>query len=901
MPDSVRMRLRALALLFAVLPLAPLPAVAESSDMFTLVLPAEISALMAERDRLMAEGDWAAALPLQERIVKAAIAEGGELHLKALSEQVMDIRFRDNLGQHDEALAMAEALWAKVTARYGAFAMHRVEPGLLVADLLSKSGARSRALPIAMDIARMTEAVMGEGNAATAYTRFQAVLILERMGYRDQAVDAYAELIPVLLADPSPGAQGLAGGVAVRRGKLLDRRGDLDAALAEYQRADDIFSRVKGERHPETLAGRRLLGRLLFDLGRNDEVKAILDRNLPVVAEVYGADGVETADWKRLAARWTQAAGAGPEAAVPMMAEALEILRRRLPRDHALLTEAEYDFAGLLTYVQDWQGAWTHYIASEAGGVTDRKFALDLLSYMLDAKQIDEAQMAELALPTLQRAAFGPARGAVDEQTKRQLLTSGEARDLYRQASDQGERRSAVQAELSDLAMRPKAEGDAARERALRQELDSLTEGIAGLMAEVARLEPGFAALTGDRVLTVKEVQATLGPDEVFVIIDHQRHDEEWSVALAVTKEKAVARLFWLRTEELKGWVQTIRDSVALKLGTRTATALDGEAGPASDFPFDAAWQLYYNSFNLVWDLIDEKPHLLVDLRGPLTGLPPHLLLRYEPAADEQLETAPFVLRYQAVTVLPSVAALGTARAAGAAPDRPFIGFADPVFDPAAMPELLADASTEGQNRLRGALAPLPETAAELTEVAGFVGADQAERLTGAAASETAVKAADLSRYGMVYFATHGLVGGDRLGTTLLSEAALALTPGGGEDGFLTATEIARLRLNADWVVLSACNTAQGDTPGAEALSGLAQAFLYAGARAMLVSHWPVESRSAAHLMTETFRLRAETPGLSAVEAQRQAMVAMVTGDAGARWKHPAYWAPFVVIGSPAE
>ena len=99
-------------------------------------------------------------------------------------------------------------------------------------------------------------------------------------------------------------------------------------------------------------------------------------------------------------------------------------------------------------------------------------------------------------------------------------------------------------------------------------------------------------------------------------------------------------------------------------------------------------------------------------------------------------------------------------------------------------------------------------------------------------------------------------------------------------------------------MVLSACNTAKGNDPDAEALSGLAQAFFYAGARALMVSHWPVESRSAAHLMTETFRIRSETPGLRAAEAQRRVSLAMIDAPNG-KWVHPAYWAPFVLVGSP--
>ena len=137
------------------------------------------------------------------------------------------------------------------------------------------------------------------------------------------------------------------------------------------------------------------------------------------------------------------------------------------------------------------------------------------------------------------------------------------------------------------------------------------------------------------------------------------------------------------------------------------------------------------------------------------------------------------------------------------------------------------------------------------------------------------VKHAPLADYRVIYFATYGLVAGDVKG---LAEPSLALTipaqPTEEDDGLLTASEIARLKLNADWVVLSACNTIAGDKPGAEALSGLARAFFYAGARALLVSHWAVESNAATRLTTQTFDILARNPGLGRAEALRRAMLA---------------------------
>jgi CHAT domain-containing protein len=154
----------------------------------------------------------------------------------------------------------------------------------------------------------------------------------------------------------------------------------------------------------------------------------------------------------------------------------------------------------------------------------------------------------------------------------------------------------------------------------------------------------------------------------------------------------------------------------------------------------------------------------------------------------------------------------------------------------------------------------------------------------------------------VLHFATHGLLAGE---TEMLvaskAEPALILTPPAQaseeDDGLLTASEVAQLKLDADWVVLSACNTAAGvsDTPGAEALSGLARAFFYAGGRALLVSHWAVESEATVRLVTRAFDELKREPGIGRAEAMRRSMLALTA--AGGRNAHPATWAPFVVVG----
>ena len=117
------------------------------------------------------------------------------------------------------------------------------------------------------------------------------------------------------------------------------------------------------------------------------------------------------------------------------------------------------------------------------------------------------------------------------------------------------------------------------------------------------------------------------------------------------------------------------------------------------------------------------------------------------------------------------------------------------------------------------------------------------------------------------------------------------------DDGLLTASEVAGLKLDADWVVMSACNTAGGGEPGAEALSGLAKAFFYAGARALLVSHWPVNSYAATMLTSRTFAELKKEPAIGRSEAFRRAMLALMS-DTKRPWAaHPSVWAPFVVVG----
>jgi len=210
-----------------------------------------------------------------------------------------------------------------------------------------------------------------------------------------------------------------------------------------------------------------------------------------------------------------------------------------------------------------------------------------------------------------------------------------------------------------------------------------------------------------------------------------------------------------------------------------------------------------------------------------------------------------------------------------------------------------------------GMLNRLPDTADEINSIANALEADVSNDVfLGPKASERRVKTMDLSDRRVIAFATHALVPGDLDG---LNQPALALcspeVTGEKEDGLLTLGEILKLKLNADWVVLSACNTGAAEGAGAEAVSGLGRAFFYAGSRAILVSMWPVETTSARQLTSKLFEYQKEDKTLSRADALRQSILALMdgpgmqdqaSGKIAASYAHPFFWAPFIIVGDSA-
>jgi CHAT domain-containing protein len=294
-------------------------------------------------------------------------------------------------------------------------------------------------------------------------------------------------------------------------------------------------------------------------------------------------------------------------------------------------------------------------------------------------------------------------------------------------------------------------------------------------------------------------------------------------------------------------------------------------------------------------------------------------------APAQDLKTAPWLVRDFAIAQTPGAAAFVTLRRVEphALAPRAMIGFGDPQFRLNASPPSTAanksaqDAPHTARNLVvtanaqqastysvesgfrYAAIPALPETRDELMALATALGADtQGDLVLGAAATRKAVMTTPLSDRRVVAFATHGLLPGEIPG---LSKPALAMaaTDDPNESPLLNLDDVLSLKLNSQWVVLSACNTAGGERDGV-AMSGLVRGFFFAGTRSVLATHWGVESEASRQLVGAVFTDYAKDPKAGRAASLRRVQLSMIDGSLGnGAYAHPFYWAPYAVFGDP--
>jgi CHAT domain-containing protein len=711
-------------------------------------------------------------------------------------------------------------------------------------------------------------------------------------------------------------------------------------ADALFQRALTIMEAKLGKDDPELAVTLNNLAVLFDAQGKHADAEAFYQRALAIQEAKLGKDHPDVADTLRNLANVYQEQGKYADAEM-FYQRALVIQEAKLGKDHpdvaaildnlSTLKAASGDLAAALVFSRRAGAGVIAHAATETGGAQQAAQSGGLIEQRADyfrrhvaTLALAQARGVEPA-PPLGREGFeiaqwalqSSAGAAVQQMAARSAAAGGALGALVREQQDLAATWRASDKALIEALSKP----DGQRNQTL---IDNIRKQIADaesrLATDAARLQkdfPDYAALALPTPLKVEEAQKLLGADEALAFF---LTDDKASYVFALTRDSFDWKVIPLGGDALAQKVAAFRRGLDVD---QLEAAISAAKKPEL-FDLGLANELYASLLGPVEALVKNKKQLLVVSSGALTALPFHLLVTDKPNPPTgdfaSYRDADWLIKRQAVTMLPSVASLkalrgfaGKERAA-----KPMVGFGDPLFDPNAAPASVTRVAVKAaarslttrsytdffkgvgvdRDKLAQSLAALPETGDELRAVAKDLGAPVSDIHLGRDASVTTVKKLPLADYRVVYFATHGLVAGDVKG---LGEPSLALSipahPSDLDNGLLTASEVAQLKLNADWVVLSACNTVAGDKPGAEALSGLARAFFYAGARALLVSHWAVDSEAATRLTTATFDILKANPTIGRAEALRRAILAYLNDPSKPYNAYPALWGPFEIVG----
>jgi CHAT domain-containing protein len=816
-------------------------------------------------------------------------------------------------GKYPEAEALyrrAEALLATDPKLAGDFQLDIVH--LRLAQILLR---QNRLLEAEVEARKALLSVLAKRGRYSSYAaralQSLVAVLLEQGRYREAETMARAAVDIYVRIGAAPNATLF---VQARRqlAIALELEGRYHEALVEYDAMRDAFVRTSEAElvsYPEALLrtghGDRALERLGVALERSKRLKGEAHRDTAAIrgalAQTYAANG-DTA----------RALHEFREATPILLTRSFDVDEEttRPLVDHRLVVMLD-SYISLLAHIKSTP------LEREAG--IDATAEAFRLADIARARSVQRAITASAARAT----AHSPALA-----------------DLVRRTQDARRQINALHGLLANRLSQPSDQQDPKEVADLTSRVDALRRALETLTAQIEKDFPAYAELINPKPVTVDRARALLRPDEALIATLVTRNQ---TFVWAVPPSGPVAfTSVSIGAEELERAVASLRTSLEPRAET---------LGEIPDFDLTLAHRLYSTLLDPVRSAWQDARSLLVVAHGPLGQLPLALLptrpTTLSPESGPMFSNyrgIPWLVRSHAVTMLPSVTSLATLRTIppGDSSRRPFIGFGDPYFSreqarlaeaeqarataqeqpsvatvrkPA--PRLLATravpvtfrSSPQAFDSSQLARLPrLPETADEIRSLAGAMNADPARDVfLGARANEKIVKTHDLTRYRVVVFASHGLVPGDLDG---LTQPALALSaPDVADvegDGLLTMDEILALRLNADWVVLSACNTGTGQGKGSEAVSGLGRAFFYAGARALLVSNWPVETTSARVLTTDLFRRQQQSPRQNRAQALQETLNWLIdhgtfvdgaSGKTVFSYAHPIFWAPFTLIG----
>ena len=714
---------------------------------------------------------------------------------------------------------------------------------------------------------------------------------------------------------------------------LYHSQGQYAQAEPLYKRALAISEKSLGPDHPKVATGLNNLASFYDTQLQYPQAESLFKRALAIREKSLGADHPDVAHVLNQLGNIYYTQGQYVEAE-PLYKRALAIQEKSLGPDDPHLANNLRDLAGVyfslgqyvqaLPIVRRASAVYRQRIVSAGFNDSSSREAfmgggafyghLSLLA--LNPNKEPSTQVTDEALQIVQLAQASGTASAIAKMAARFASGSDAVALLAKRKQDAAERRNMAEAQMVSATSQPPDKRDLAKEQRLREELSRTTKEIEAIDAELTKRFPAYQELTRPAPILVSKIQSLLDNDEAMLIYalgDFAAGDN--SYIWVVTREKASFMQLPVKFKDIGAQVSKIRDQMEI----------DNRGGKAK-VSVDILHDLYKNIFAPVLPELAGINHVMVVPSGPLQSLPFGMLVSEAPpqiTVDEDYRKVEWLSKRYAFSVLPSVSSIQAFRqfAKLKSASEPFAGFGDPVIGEGGSATRIARSKIDVAGVFRNSVgvrgpaglenaevadvdtirrAPrLPETADELRSMAKILKASSQSIWLQDRATETQVKTMDLSNYRIIAFATHGVMAGELKG---IGEAGLILTPPKTgtveDDGYLAASEIAKLNLNAEWVVLSACNTAAPDgTPGAEGLSGMAKAFFYAGARSLLVSHWPVESVSTVQLTTVMLQEFEANPKVSKAQAQRKAILALMNTPGHPEYAHPLYWAPFVVVG----
>ncbi len=551
-------------------------------------------------------------------------------------------------------------------------------------------------------------------------------------------------------------------------------------------------------------------------------------------------------------------------------------------------------------------------------GLQDYALLLATMAQDLSSSREQQSAVADGFMVT-QQARGWLMQAAVANALAQQAVGSTGDRVLVKQVETLRRTRQELWTRLNRLYGLPKAQRSAIELAQVKHQLTEVKTALTQTNSQLNAEAPRYAELAQPKVLDLESAQRLLRANEALVTFSTL--GDRVQIWLLRAQHPIFYRQVAIPQSKLKKLVQQIRASSG-----------------SADVPYDveSAAELFQLLFAPIQSSLMDVEHLILVPDEILLPLPFSALLtnsegkkfsrlaelhsrQQRPEEKNLVDYAnlPWLIKTYPLTILPSASALKLLRqnlATQPVNGEAFLGFGDPILRGSGQQRggsmIAARGMRVAMDSLH-ALDSLPGTRAELLAVASILHVDpQHSVFLGQRANETEVRRLnDTGRLGqakVLSFSTHGLLAGEVRGVT---QPALVLTPPASptdeNDGLLSMEDILQLKLpNTEWVILSACNTA-GDDGSGESLSGLARAFFFAGAKALLVSQWSVDDLATKELMSEIFKRYGGTPAMPQASSLREGMLALIeqgtTDPERAYFAHPYAWAAFSLVGDSAE